>query len=152
MRSHSTLRTSKNQELRMTDLFDRFKKAYPKRDGANPWKPAEKKFVALVKSGVNPDLIIAGARQLTVEEHARGNVGTRFIPMAVTWLNQQRYADSAEVAPSAEPDQHWDAILDSYKRFNHWSRHAGPDPDSPACRCPVELLVKHGIRAKESAE
>jgi hypothetical protein len=75
--------------------FDRFKKAYPKRDGANPWKPAEKKFEALVKSGVDPNLIIAGARQFSVEEHARGKIGTQFIPMAVTWLNQQRYADTS---------------------------------------------------------
>jgi hypothetical protein len=136
------------QEINMTEVsFERFKKAYPKRDGANPWKPAEAKFVRLVKSGVDPELIIAGARLLAVEEHARGNIGTKFIPMAVTWLNQQRYADSAEAAPDAEPDQHWDAILDSYKRFNHWSRWAGPDPASPACRCPVELLVKHGLRS-----
>lgn len=128
--------------------FDRFKKAYPKRDGSNPWKPAEKKFEALVKAGVNADLIIAGARQFSVEEHARGNIGSRFVPMAVTWLNQQRYADSAEVAPSAEPEQHWDAILDSYKRFGHWSKWAGPGPDSPACRCPKEMLAKHGIAAE----
>jgi hypothetical protein len=127
------------------DAFDRFKKAYPKRDGANPWKPAAAKFEALVKAGVNPDLIIAGARQLAVEEHKRGNVGTKFIPMAVTWLNQQRYADIACSAPDTESDQHWDAILDSYKRFGHWSRHAGPDPESPACRCPKEMLVKYGI-------
>ncbi len=128
------------------DAFERFKKAYPKRDGSNPWQPAKLKFDRLVKGGVDPEMIIRGARQLEVEEHARGNVGTKFVPQAITWLNQQRYADSAGHAPDTGPDEHWDAILDSYVRFGHWSKYAGPGPDSPACRCPRALLEKHGIR------
>src|SRR5882757_2556515 len=88
------------------DAFDRFKRTYPKRDGANPWQPAKLKFDRLVKGGVDPEMIIAGARQLAVEEHARGNLGTKFVPQAITWLNQQRYADSACPASDAEPDQH----------------------------------------------
>lgn len=137
----------------METAFERFKKAYPKRDGSNPWQPAQKKFDALVKSGVDPEVIIASAQRFAQLEAARGNFGSRFVPMASTWLNQQRYADLVEHTPVAEPEMHWDAILTTYKRFGHWSKYAGPDPDSPACRCPHELLVKHGIRRTiEAAE
>jgi len=38
------------------DAFDRFKRTYPKRDGANPWQPAKLKFDRLVKGGVDPEM------------------------------------------------------------------------------------------------
>ncbi len=136
--------------MKQTDYetFVRFKFAYPKRGGANPWRPAEKKFNALVKSGFDPEKIIAGARQFAVEEGIRGKVGTQFIPMAVTWLNQKRFEDYAK-AEDAEPnlEKFWDDVLTSYKKFGIWSRWAGPEPQSPACKCPRELLEKHGLTA-----
>jgi hypothetical protein len=46
-------------------------------------------------------------------------------------------------------ENNWDAILETYKTVGRWSRHAGPDPESPACRCPRELLEKHGIKPAE---
>ena len=83
--------------------FKRFKAAFPRRDGANPWQPAEKKFNALVKTGVDPEVMVRAAGDLAREEAARGNVGTKFIPQAITWLNQQRFADFA--AATFEADQ-----------------------------------------------
>ena len=80
------------------DDFEEFWKAYPRRDGPNPRKPAEQKFNALVKTGVDPAIMIARAKKLAADEAGRGNVGTRFIPQAVTWLNQQRWADHAAAA------------------------------------------------------
>lgn len=80
------------------DDFEEFWKSFPRRDGPNPRKPAEQKFCALVKTGVDPGVMIAGAKKLAADEGARGNVGTRFIPQAVTWLNQQRWADHAAIA------------------------------------------------------
>lgn len=127
--------------------FERFKAAYPKRDGANPWQPARIKFETLVKRGVDAEMIIRGVRQLAVEMHASKQLGTRFVPQAITWLNQQRYADSTSAATETPVDQetYWAAVIASYKRFGRWNRYAGPDPESPACRCPRELLIKHGI-------
>src|SRR5882724_9166517 len=78
------------------EAFLQFKAAYPRRDGSNPWQPALKKFETLVKSGVDPELIIAAAVKFSQEEAARGNIGSRFIPQAVTWLNQHRFADIAQ--------------------------------------------------------
>jgi hypothetical protein len=41
-------------------------------------------------------------RKLASDEKAQGNIGTRFIPKATTSLNEQRWADRAAVAFSAE--------------------------------------------------
>lgn len=82
--------------------FEEFWKAYPRRDGPNPRKPAEQKFNALAKTGVNPDVMIQAAKSLAVEESRRGKIGTQFIPQAITWLNQQRWSDHAAVAFTAD--------------------------------------------------
>jgi hypothetical protein len=133
-----------------SDAFERFKRSYPRRDGANPWLPAEKKFLALVKTGVDPQVIIRGAEALAREEGARGNVGTKFIPQALTWLNQQRFQDIAVASFAAGPSEiDWDNVLAFYKRTKVWTRDAGPDPDSPACRAPPELLDKYGLRTMQ---
>jgi hypothetical protein len=129
-----------------SDEFQRFKKAFPRRDGANPWQPAEKKFNALVKTGVDPEAMIRAAAELAREEGTRGNIGTKFIPQAITWLNQQRFQDYAAVSFEAESGAFdWDAVCVSFKKFGHWSKHAGNGPDSPNCLCPPEILAKHGI-------
>ncbi len=75
--------------------FEEFWRSFPRRDGPNPRKPAEQKFSALAKTGVDPETMIAGAKQLSIDESRRGNIGTRFVAQAVTWLNQQRWSDHA---------------------------------------------------------
>lgn len=89
---------SKDRPVSEPSRFDEFWKAYPRRDGPNPRKPAETRFNALVKTGLEPAMLIAEAKKLADAESARGNIGTRFIPQAVTWLNQQRWSDHAAVA------------------------------------------------------
>lgn len=128
-----------------SDAFKRFKAAYPRRDGANPWQPAEKKFNALVKTGVDPEVMIRAAAELAREEGARGNIGTKFIPQAITWLNQQRFQDYAAAAFDEAKPLDWDAVFTTYKKLGHWSREAGNDPTSPACRAPPEILRKYGF-------
>lgn len=73
-----------------------------------------------------------------------------------TWLNQARWEDqpagsvSAQESQAEEGDAFWDAVLTSFKRFGVWSKHAGPDLESPACRVPAAMLAKHGLlRADE---
>ncbi|MGJ4954608.1 YdaU family protein [Bradyrhizobium sp. HKCCYLRH2015] len=128
--------------------FDEFWTAYPRRDGPNPRKPAAVKFDALVKSGGDPQVMIDAARKLAADEAARGNIGTRFVPQAVTWLNQQRWDDHAAVAAAraseAGPDQIEEAVR-MFARIRRWSRWAGPEPGMLGCRASVELLAKHGL-------
>ena len=122
--------------------FDTFWSVYPKRLGSNPRKPAEEKFARLVKSGIAPATLVRAAMQFAVQE--KRSIGTPFIPMASTWLNQQRFADMVP-AQSKDFKTDWDAICETYKKFKLWSRWEGPGPESPACRCPREILVKHGL-------
>lgn len=137
-----------------SDSFQRFKATFPRRDGANPWQPAEKKFNALVKTGVDPEVMIRAASELAREEGARGNIGTKFIPQAITWLNQQRFQDYAVASFGPEKlDLDWDAICISYKKFGIWSNQApGNDPSSGSCKCPPDILAKHGIVVPSSSE
>jgi len=126
-----------------SDDFERFKAAFPKRDGANPWQPAEKKFNALVKTGVDPEEMIRSATELARQESARGNIGTKFIPQAITWLNQQRFQDCAVSGFDAQPTSiDWEPIVRTWTKTGYWSHQAGPDPESPACRCPRDIIEK----------
>ncbi|VIO73865.1 hypothetical protein [Bradyrhizobium ivorense] len=131
--------------------FDEFWQAYPRRDGPNPRKPAESRFAALVKTGLDPAMLIDAARKLASDEGARGNIGTRFIPQAVTWLNQQRWSDHAAVAFVAEAagvdasELQLESAVAFYARTRRWSRHAGPEPGLTGCRASPELLAKYGL-------
>jgi hypothetical protein len=106
------------------DAWKRFRAIYPKRDGANPWTPAEKKFRALMKAGANPEEIISGAERYAAELRTTGQERTRYVAQAVTWLNQQRWNDGAEEpAPKEiktfevrEGTQEAQAWLDHFKR------------------------------------
>jgi hypothetical protein len=78
-------------------LFDQFWMVYPPRRGSNPKKPAKEKFCGLVRKGVDPQDIIAGARR-----YAETRVGedARFTAMAQTFLNQHRWADDYTFEPN----------------------------------------------------
>ena len=131
----------------VSDLFEEFWKAYPRREGPNPRKPAEQKFSALVKTGVDPAIMVSAVKQLAADEGRRGQIGTRFIPQAVTWLNQQRWTDHAAIAFSASSEpakMGWDEALSVYVRTGQWSRFA---PASNIEQAPPELLAKHGLMA-----
>lgn len=118
---------------RADERFAEFWLAYPRRDGPNPRKPAEQRFSSLVKAGVDPRMMIEAAKKLAVDEAARGNVGTRFIPQAVTWLNQQRWADHAAVAAQqqAEAAEHLASqvhVKADTPQWRAWASHLGKSP------------------------
>lgn len=130
-----------------SDKFEEFWKERPRRDGDDPRKPAEKKFHALVKTGVDPDVIISGAKLASAAARERSIYGTKYVPQTVKWLNDQRFVDYAAEAYNTAPSQgiDWDAVLTSYKKFGAWSKYAGPDLDSPECRAPPDMLAKYGL-------
>lgn len=52
------------------------------------------------------------------------------------------------------PDEQWDSVLSLYVRTGHWTRHVnqfGPEPSSPGCRVPQQLLLKYGIIKEDAA-
>ena len=113
--------------------FEAFWKAYPRRDGPNPRKPAEQKFNALVKSGIAAEVMIEAAGRLATDEAARGNIGTRFIPQALTFLAQQRWADHAAVDAEAAREAAVRAAAKVHVRIDTpqwraWAKHLGRTP------------------------
>jgi len=86
--------------------FQEFWKAYPKRDGGNPKKPAAEKFYAALKAGATASEIIAGAKAFATEMDRLGKVGTAFVPMAKAWLHQQQWCDFVGIKnPTPEKSQ-----------------------------------------------
>jgi hypothetical protein len=87
-----SLEPSMNLKNISDDDFERFWKAYPRRDGPNPkataltaWKKAVKKERA--------GTILSATTAYAKECEAKGIVKTQFVPMASTWLNQERWTD-----------------------------------------------------------
>ncbi len=77
----------------MDELFERFWSVIPKRNHPHPKELSRKSFFKAVSNGAKPEEIIDAAYQWrrTVEE--MGKIGTEFVPMASTWLNQARFKD-----------------------------------------------------------
>ena len=75
--------------------FDRFWRAYPRRDGSNPRKPASEKFARCIRDGVDPATLIAAAEAYRRECDRTGSNGTPHVAQALTWFNQRRWEDYA---------------------------------------------------------
>ena len=77
-----------------SDRFEEFWAAYPSRGShANPKKPARAKWDRIIRQGTDPDLIIGAAKRLA---ESRLGQDPRHTPQALTWLNQERWADDPE--------------------------------------------------------
>lgn len=63
---------------------------------------------------------------------------------APAWISRALKSRSSSPSLSSEVD--WESVVSTFARTKHWSRWAGPDPDSPACRAPPQLLEKYGIK------
>lgn len=130
--------------------FENFKRDYPKRAGNYGWKAAERKYLALVKTGVSPQAINLAVKRHAEEMRKLKRLGTEFVPMPASWLGSEDFVYVAVDAFGEAPKQiDWDNVLDFYKRTKVWMRDVGPDPDSQACRAPAELLEKYGLRTMQ---
>ena len=124
----------------MTDDFQTFWTLKPKRKGSNPKFVARKSFEKLVRSGVDPSLIIQGVRQWANQEKENKKLDTEFVPMAVTWLNQRRfedYEDQTEYAPM------FPAVPGSEK-FEAWKKYF----DSAGKKSMVSLLRQRELEGR----
>ncbi len=74
-------------------FFDEFWQAYPKREGANPKTPALKSYLRATGTGkVSPAELLDAAKRYAASVNP---ADARFIPMASTWLNQERWTEHA---------------------------------------------------------
>lgn len=120
--------------------FEDFWKVYPRRDGPNPRKPAKLSFDRAVKAGADPQMIIAAAKQFAITESK--NIGSRFMPQAVTWLNQERWKDPSPTAVGSNKLSEEQAV-EQYARFGKFLSRNIPFYDIR--EYPSELLAKHGL-------
>ena len=81
-------------------LFEAFWRAYPSRlPHPNPKKTARAKFEAAIKGGVDPAIIVAGAKRYA-RYIAAERTDPKYTAQAVTWLNQERWTEPYELRGS----------------------------------------------------
>jgi hypothetical protein len=122
--------------------FIHFWTAYPSRgDATNPKHPAQEKFDRLVKSGVNPAVIIAGAESYAEHCRASGREGTDKVMQAKTFLHQQVYADYSK--PKAVPGTgKWRSRINHFRKTGEWDPAWGGQPGLETCQAPADLVAE----------
>ncbi len=71
--------------------FEKFKKAYPERSGAQPWTRALKAIRARLKEGDQWDAILAGARRYAVYCDSIDRTGTEYVMQAATFCGPDKH-------------------------------------------------------------
>jgi hypothetical protein len=97
----------REQQGEVEAAFSEFWKAYPRRVGDNPRKTAFASYQRAIAYGAVPETILAGTRRLA----AKHPTPTPFVPMASTWLNQERWEDGQ---PGGEPAARVTTIAEDY--------------------------------------
>jgi hypothetical protein len=130
--------------------FERFWANRASRVGGDPKQPALDRFAAHVAAGVALETIEAGMRRHVAALRSSGDLGTKFTPMTITWLNQSGFADDApqdqkqnvvELDPAKFSNDDWARVLRAYRMTNNWKAHLnGPEPGRPGCLVPAALL------------
>lgn len=105
--------------------FEKFWAAYPKRDGPNPRKPAFLAFKRAIARGVRPETLIRAAAALAAEHPTP----TRFVPQAVTFLNQDRWEpEEIPVLGDEFCPSDWPATRPLVIRFRNENNNHDPPP------------------------
>lgn len=79
------------------DRWEEFAEAYPKRAGDLRKSDGKRRFLSLVKQGVDADAIIGGARRYAAYCEALGKVKTEFVKQMPTFLNGRGWEEEFEV-------------------------------------------------------
>ena len=90
--------------------FATFWQSYPsRRPHSNPKKPALAKFEAAVKKGTPPEEIIRGAKNYATYVR-REQIESKYVAMAQTWLNQERWTEYQSAMSASETAYDSDVI------------------------------------------
>lgn len=112
--------TRKNASVTDED-FDKFKKAYPKRKGSNPWTPARLLFERAVRAGAVAENICRAAKGYGLECDELKITSTDKVAQAQTWLRQERYRDYEEILSNPRPYREF--IRDDTPEGKAWTAH-----------------------------
>jgi uncharacterized protein YdaU (DUF1376 family) len=135
--------------------FAEFWSAYPSRGASgNPRKPAWEEYLKAIRKGADPAILLAAARALAAQWRKEPKDRWQYIPLASTWLHQERWTDTAVAKPDAKASEAVldEKVLDSAVRqfhvYGRWPEKAlGPAPGQPGCTIPRHILAKHGYAA-----
>lgn len=128
--------------------FERFWKAYPKREGANPKNIARKKYWRVRDSGIDADVLEGAARAYGNSLGDKAN--TQFVCQTITWLNQERWYDydATEIANRRAPPAAWvnglasaAAKASAQLRFALWKCRPELDGDRLTLYAPTKFLM-----------
>lgn len=141
--------------------FPEFWAAYPKRDGDNPRKPAVRAYAKVIRDGADPAAILKAVRAYAAELQAKGKVGTEFVPLATTWLNQgrfERFTGGVDAQPGGDqpnaahrvasvPEGDWRDRVRTWKsRGGYWPwQQLTEPPDDARTKVPARILAEFGI-------
>lgn len=112
-----------SEEERLSRVFEALWEAYPRRDGPNPKRPSRQAFDRKVVRGADPEAILTAVKNFRRQCNEKGLTGTQYVPQAVTWLNQERFADEEQKPPATVSTSvrihagtpQWDAWVNHYR-------------------------------------
>lgn len=111
------------------------------------WQPSEANVQVARDAGLNDEQIEAQAKRFRSYNRARGNKFADFDEAWVAWVQlanrAEKPAEKPSDTPTSPPD--WDQIASFWVRTGRWQRGYGPEPGMGGCRCPPDILEKHGI-------
>jgi hypothetical protein len=69
-----------------------------------------------------------------------------------TALASPQHETVTKIEPTKKPTiREWDDLVKNYRVHGHWSwRELGPSPQSPGCRAPSFVLIRHGYREAQA--
>lgn len=118
------------------------------------WKPCETDWndaiAKLGERGADSELVKFRERSRKRPGGMLASEWRVWVQHAVDYVAKNKPAVAAPSPPS-DPALVWDQACVTFQKFKRWPRNIGPDPDSPACRCPREVMERYGIDyARES--
>lgn len=119
------------------------------------WKPNEQDRQVAHSFGMDDPTIEVEVLRFHALNAQRGTSSQNWNKTWTLWcaeFKRRKDKEAATAPPRVEvsagfkptPEQ-WDGAAKFYASTSRWSSQLGPDPMSPACRCPKDILTKHGI-------
>jgi hypothetical protein len=117
------------------------------------WTPSEQDCVVAADMGMGEIVL----QQQVLEFHRHNTSTGTFSPdwsqtwfrWCSRWREKQPPPPRLEVSANFKPTEaQWDATAKLCAQTGLWSPQFGPDPLSPACRCPPEILSRYNLGVK----
>jgi Protein of unknown function (DUF1376) len=111
------------------------------------WQPNERNIEVAHNAGLTDARIDEETRRFRSYNRARGTLFTDLDAAWDAWcLNAKPAAKPEEPADHGAPKPaDWENAASFFARSGRWFRDIGPEPGQAGCRCPREILEKHGI-------